>query len=83
MADELHRAKKKKAAADDKEVWIRKGDYEAALPYSRARKWLQDNFGIDLDQEPAQDPDGPQADDAGTGQEEGGTARRFAGRRLA
>lgn len=78
---EKHRASKKKAAEDDKEVWIRKADgSEAAVPYSKARKFLQDTFGIDLDDEPTQDPP-----DAAPGQPQGGqqsaAVRRFAGRR--
>jgi hypothetical protein len=92
MADELddeeralleqHRAKKKKAAEQDKEVWIRQGDNEAALPYSKARTWVQKTFGIDLDDEPVQG----QADDKQPGQPESGQAdegvRRFGGRRV-
>jgi hypothetical protein len=75
-----HRAKKKKTAEADKEVWIRQGDNEAAVPYSKARNWLQKTFGIDLDDEPTQDQP-----DAAPGQPEGGqqsaAVRRFAGRR--
>ena len=55
---EKHRAAKKKAAEDDRDVWIREGDHEASVPYSKARKWLQEKFGIDLDAEPVQDPEG-------------------------
>jgi hypothetical protein len=77
---EQHRAKKKKAAESDKEVWIRQGEDEAAIPYSKARTWLQAKFGIDLDDEPTQD-----APDAAPGQTESAqqsaAVRRFAGRR--
>lgn len=91
MADELdaeerallekHRADKKKAAESDHEVWIRQGDNEAAVPYSKAKKWLQETFGIDLDDEPKQGQP-----DAAPGQPESGQppegVRRFAGRRV-
>jgi len=53
-----YRAKKRKAAEEDKEVWIKQGDNEAAVPYSKGREWLQRTFGIDLDQEPEQEPEG-------------------------
>lgn len=90
MADELdeeeralleqHRAEKRKAAEEDKETWIRKGDNEASVPYSKARKWLQDTFGIDLDEEPVQDPE-PKAPKPKEG--EGDPVKRFvAGRRV-
>lgn len=90
MADELddeeraildkHRAAKKAAAENDKEVWIKHGEHEASVPYSKARKWLQETFGIDLDQEPVQG----EGDDAGPGQQPpaGDGPRRFAGRRV-
>lgn len=75
-----HRAKKKQAAADDKEVWIRQGDNEAAVPYSKAKKWLQDTFGIDLDDEPTQEqPDAQPGQPQQAGQS--AAVRRFAGRR--
>jgi hypothetical protein len=64
MADELddeeralldeHRAAKAAKAEDEREVWIRQGDREASVPYSKARKWLGETFGIDLDEEPVQ-----------------------------
>jgi len=75
---EKHRAAKAKKAEEDKEVWIKGGDKEAAIPYSKARKWLQDNFGIDLDQEPEQEPDAkPGEGEPG----EAGKVQRF-GRRV-
>ena len=64
MADDLddeeralldeHRAAKAAKAEDEREVWIRQGDREASVPYSKARKWLGETFGIDLDEEPVQ-----------------------------
>lgn len=80
---EKHRAAKKKAAEDDHEVWIRKDDgSEAAVPYSKAKGWLQKTFGIDLDDEPKQtEPDAaPGRPESG---EKPGEVRRFAGRRMA
>lgn len=62
-----HREKKASAAAADKEVWIKQGDNEAAVPYSKGRSWLQKTFGIDLDDEPvndAPDPEGKQGQPA-------------------
>jgi hypothetical protein len=93
MADELdaeeralleqHRAEKKKKNEEEKEVWIKQGDNEASVPYSKARKWLQESFGIDLDQEPVQGESGEGAS-PGQPQQGGqdGGARRFAGRRV-
>jgi hypothetical protein len=76
---EKHRAEKKRAADEDKETWIRQGDNEAAVPYSKAKGWLQKTFGIDLDEEPVQDaPEKPKADD-----KPGGEVKRFvSGRRV-
>jgi hypothetical protein len=59
-----HRAEKAAAAKDDREVWIRSGDREASVPYSEAKKWLADTFGIGLDDEPVQDS-GPEPKDKG------------------
>jgi hypothetical protein len=55
-----HRAKKaqERDADDNKETWIKRGEDEAAVPYRKAKKFLADAFGIDLDDEPAQDPPG-------------------------
>lgn len=53
---EKHRAERRKAEEQDKETWIRQGDNEAAVPYSKAKGWLQKTFGIDLDEEPVQEP---------------------------
>ena len=88
MADELddeeraliekHRASRDR---DNFEVRIRQGDNEATLPYSRARGWFQKTFGIDLDDEPAQD-DGEPAAPKGKAKDGGGEVRRFSGRRI-
>lgn len=89
MADELddeervllekHRAERKRLAEEDKETWIRQGDNEAAVPYSKAKGWLQKTFGIDLDEEPVQDaPDATKPD-----AKPGGEVKRFvSGRRV-
>ena len=90
MADELddeerallekHRAEKKRAEEQDKETWIRQGDNEAAVPYSKAKGWLQKTFGIDLDEEPVQDLE-PKSQPKAEG--EGGQVKRFvSGRRV-
>lgn len=44
------------AADDDFEVEIRDGDSSTRLPYSKAKKWLGEKFGIDLD-DTSQDDD--------------------------
>jgi hypothetical protein len=91
MADELddeeralletHRAKKRKAAETQREVWIRQGDNEAAIPYDKALVWLRKTFGIDLDDEPVQDqPDTPPGQPQSGQAAEGVT--RFGGRRI-
>lgn len=79
---EKHRASKKKSAEDEREVWIRQGDNEAAVPYHKAKKWLQSTFGIDLDEEPVQGQPDAQPGQQEGGQQ-GGDVRRFAGRRMA
>jgi hypothetical protein len=76
-----HRAKKRKDAEADREVWIRQGDNEAALPYSKARGWVQRTFGIDLDDEPVQEqPDAAPGSTQTPAADEG--VRRFGGRRV-
>lgn len=45
-------------AADEYEVEIGKGDSYARVPYGKARKFLQEAFGIDLDAEPKQEGEG-------------------------
>lgn len=78
---EKHRAEKKRAAEEDKEVWIRQGDNEAALPYSKVRSWVQRIFQIDLDEEPVQDAPEPESKPKVEG--EGGQVKRFvSGRRV-
>lgn len=74
-----HRDAKAKAKADDRAVWIRQGDHEAEVPYSKAQSWLREKFGIDLDKEEVQDPDGD--DDQAPDDGKPGTVRRF-GRRV-
>lgn len=69
---EKHRAERAKAAEDDRDVWIKQGDNEGSLPYSKAKSWFQKAFGIDLDDEPVQDdkpekPAKPAAKDAKPG----------------
>ena len=79
---EKHRADKKKQAESDHEVWIRKDDgSEAAVPYSKARTWLQKTFGIDLDDEPKQGQPDPAPGQPQGGQGDEGV-RRFGGRRV-
>lgn len=69
----------------DLRVWIRSGaGDEADIPYDKGRKWLQEKFGIDLDDEPVQDTD-PKPKAAGKDAPPatpGGEVRRF-GRRMA
>jgi hypothetical protein len=78
-----HRADKRKAAEEDKETWIRQGDNEAAVPYSKAKGWLQKTFGIDLDAEPVQDPPEPGKPKPDAKPGEGDPVKRFvAGRRV-
>jgi hypothetical protein len=40
------------------------GNY-ARVPYEKAKVWLQDKFGIDLDAEPKQEPEAEGKDDTG------------------
>jgi hypothetical protein len=72
-----HRAKKAQAAKDDKEVWIKQGDNEAAIPYSKGRAWLQKTFGIDLDEEPVQGDETPAEDDKPASASKSPAQRRF------
>lgn len=54
-------AKKAEQAKNDGElrVWIRSAaGEEADIPYGKGRSWLQQKFGIDLDDEPIQEPEG-------------------------
>jgi hypothetical protein len=82
-----HRAKKaqERSADDDKETWIKSGEHEAAVPYRKAKKFLADAFGIDLDDEPVQDPpggkDAKDGDGDGDGEDGKGKTVRF-GRRV-
>lgn len=67
----------------DLRVWLRNADGdEVDLPYSKARPFVQQRFGLDLDDEPAQDaPEGAAGKDAPPAAP-GGEVRRF-GRRMA
>jgi hypothetical protein len=81
-----HRAKKaqERTADDDKETWIKRGEDEAAVPYRKAKKFLADAFGIDLDDEPVQDPPGGKDGGKDDGEDDGegkGKTVRF-GRRV-
>ena len=70
------------AAADDYEVEIGSGDSYARVPYGKAKKFLQDKFGIDLDAEPKQDDDEPEKPKGKQGgQQQAGQVRAF-GRRV-
>jgi len=55
---ELIRKRREERSKDNFTVRVRQGDSEGELPYSKARAWFQKTFGIDLDDEPAQDEDG-------------------------
>lgn len=53
-------AEEDKREKDEKnrfEVEIGSEGQYARVPYEKARGWLQKTFGIDLDEEPKQDPD--------------------------
>jgi len=76
---ELIRKRREERSKDNFTVRIRQGDNEGELPYGKARAWFQRTFGIDLDDEPAQDEDGGDAKPKPKG---GGEVKRFtAGRR--
>lgn len=57
------------AADDDFEVEITDGERRARVPYSKARKWLGDTFGIDIAEDTGDEPDEDKP-------------RRFGGRRV-
>ena len=70
-------------AADDYEVEIGQGDNYARVPYGKAKSWLGKTFGIDLDAEPKQDPDGGEDPKQGKGQQGGAQVKAFrSGRRV-
>ena len=54
LAEEEKREQEEK---DRFEVEIGSEGNYARVPYEKARTWLQDKFGIDLDKEPKQEPD--------------------------
>ena len=56
-ADLERQLKEDDDAASDYEVEIGSGDKYARVPYGKAKKFLQDAFGIDLDEEPKPDPE--------------------------
>jgi hypothetical protein len=67
------------AADDDFEVEIEDGGKRARVPYSKARKWLGDTFGIDLDDTSQDD----ETEDKPAGKaKDSDTVRRFGGRRV-
>lgn len=64
------------AEDDDFEVEIYSPTgHGARLPYRKGRKYLQDNFGIDLDPDPGTGDTGGAQGDAGTGKPAGGKAK--------
>jgi hypothetical protein len=76
-------AKRREARSRDSfEVRIRDAaGNEGTLPYGKARSWFQRTFGIDLDDEPAQDDEPAPAKGKGKSADE--TVKRFtAGRRI-
>ena len=66
------------SAEDEFEVEIEDNGKRARVPYGKARKWLQDTFGIDLDDTTQDDPpeDEPKAKPAAS------NVKRFGGRRV-
>jgi hypothetical protein len=50
---------------DDFEMEIYDGPKGARVPYRKGRKWLQDNFNIDLDPNPGNEADDDGKDTAG------------------
>ena len=77
---EMIRKRREERSRDNFTVRIRQGDNEADLPYGKARGWFQKTFGIDLDEEPAQDEDEPETKPKG--KTSGAEVRRFSGRRI-
>jgi hypothetical protein len=67
------------ASEDDFEVEIRDGDKSTRVPYSKAKKWLGETFGIDLDDTSQDDPE---LEGKPKAKPEGGEVRRFGGRRV-
>lgn len=68
------------AADDDFEVEITDGDRRARVPYSKARKWLGDTFGIDLAEDTGDEPDEPEGKPVRAVKDD--QPRRFGGRRV-
>lgn len=67
------------AADDDFEVEIEDGGKRARVPYSKAKKWLGDTFGIDLDDTSQDDPE-PEGKPVKAVKDD--EPRRFGGRRV-
>lgn len=88
--DELTALAKEPEPSEDFEMEIYDGPKGARIPYSKGRKYLQDNFGIDLDPDPAtesgdNDDKNPAAKNQGgkgkaQGKESGGADPNPAGR---
>lgn len=68
------------ASEDDFEVEIEDGGKRARVPYGKAKKWLQETFGIDLD-DTSQD-DEPGEDKPVKAVKAADEPRRFGGRRV-
>jgi hypothetical protein len=62
LAEEDKREKEEK---DRFEVEIGSDGNYARLPYEKGRSWLQKTFGIDLDEEPRQEPEDEKPADKG------------------
>lgn len=60
LAEEEKREKEEK---DRFEVEIGSEGQYARVPYEKAKSWLQKTFGIDLDEEPKQEPDEGKTDE--------------------
>jgi hypothetical protein len=81
-ADLERRLKEDDDAENDYEVEIGSGDKYARVPYGKAKKFLQDAFGLDLDAEPKQDDDDGKGKKAGPKAGEAGGQVRAFGRRV-
>lgn len=77
---EIIRKRREQNSRDNFSVRIRDGaGNEFEGPYAKVRGWAQKTFGIDLDDEPAQDEDTPAKPAKGKGADD--TVKRFAGGR--
>jgi hypothetical protein len=66
---------REKAERDSFEVEIGSDGNYARVPYEKAKTWLSKTFGIDLDDEPRQEPEADKDDG------KGGDVKRFTGGR--